>query len=366
MTPDADSACLSQPRAPRADCDWGQLAERLGDLTRAGIPLPDSLRLAAASTNGSRQDEALRTIAGRLDDGVDLPTAVRDSGIPGGETLSAALEAGYRSGDLYSVLQPISEIESVRQELQRRLRGALIYPVVVLALGAWLFAMVLTQTNARFAAVGADFGYPPQETLLTVSKVLVAIPLVVLLVCAADLLISGLSHRIPMQWWGRVRRASNDLRYYGLFSHLAILVDHDVPLPEALDIAGAVAGGGVQRNAMQLADLLRTGQPFTDRNELFRGGPPVVRTFASTLLVTEEAGADGTSHTNSGSLSRRLHDLTGMLAESVSMQLDALEKARLVWVTFLLGLAVLGYALLLFGPLAYSYTNLALDPALLG
>ena len=344
----------------RAHSNWSVLAESIRELSEAGLPLPLTLRTSAAIAKGSRERTALNHMADRLDAGVSLPEAVRDSGLPGVGTIAAALEAGHRTGDLYSVLQPVVYVESIRRSLIKRLRLSLLYPYVVVGVGAVLASTVVVVCKRMFDSYAAQMGYDPTTSMPVVSAVLIAVPIVFLIVGTIEVLRTLRSGRLPFSWCPTVGRADVQLQYYALISHLSILVDRNVPLPEAFEIAGSVAGGQTSAQANEMANSIRSGLSLEKLFTHFRDAPRVVRTLLGSLCCSQESVSGDVG------LSRRLHEAQEMLASSIEAQIGRFDRTRLLVVVGILAIGVMGYALMLFWPLAHAFSQSSLDPALLG
>lgn len=133
-----------------------ELAERLADLTRAGLPLPAGLRAAAEDCSTRRLAGVLRMIAAELDSGAKLDDALGtlDRRLPA--YVQGVVRAGIRSGELPAVLTRLAQADRQSRQLWRELRLALAYPVVLLVMMFALLALVL-YVVPLFEQIFADF-----------------------------------------------------------------------------------------------------------------------------------------------------------------------------------------------------------------
>lgn len=350
----------------RIDHDWPEIAARIGELSEAGLPLPLSLRTAATTATSQATAQSLEHTARRLDQGMALTEAIRDSGLPGGQTLIGSLEAGHRVGDLHHVLEPIVRCEAVERQLRERIRASLIYPTIVVAVGLFLAWSVLRFVVVMFERYAASSGFDSETAMPLVSTSLAAVPILVLAFAIVEVLRAIFSDRVPFAWCGPVKATLDQLRFYRLTSHLAILIDAAVPLPDALEIAGQAAGGHVGEQSSQLATSIRQGRSLDDRLAQLKGAPPVMRALLGSLSLpsTDPASVDAITR-GPLPLSTRLHAASDMLATSMETRLDSLNRTMSFVIAVVLGIGVLGFALALFWPLIHAYTQSAIPTELL-
>lgn len=355
-------------RALRIDADWPLLCQQIGDLSRAGVPLPLALRTSAASAASEPQSRVLQAIADRLDNGIPLPQAVQESGLPNVATIASALEAGHQTSDLYAVLEPLSVAEQRRAELTSRLRQSLVYPYIVIGTGFIFATFILAVAYRWFESVGLDAGYDPRIPGMWICGALVAVPVACVVIATVEVVRSWIQRRVPFSGVGPIRSINQHLSYYAFFSHLGILVDHDVPLPDAVEIAGAASGEPLAAAAVGLANSLRQGKSVEEVVHQLPKAPQLVRTMLSSLAASQSLPSEsrGDSYsTSSNSLGVRLHDLATMLHDVIDARISRFHRFQTVWIALILGIGVLGYALLLFWPMTYAYSQNALDPSVL-
>lgn len=304
------------------------LNDEIAALSRAGVPLDLGLKSLAGDMPG-RLGRVAQIIGQRLEAGESLPQVLADpqaGGIPA--AYAAVVAAGLRVGRLPSALEGIAHALRRHQQLRRSMTLGLVYPLFVVFLTLALFAFWL-QKIAPALLLSADQWnqtvpwISPTVRLLSETAPLWTLGIPLLIVAyggwlwyrSGEALASG--GRSWFGWGpiGRVRR----MRYVGqkaLFADLlGVLLEHGVPLDEALPIAGGAAGDpAIRRGATQLAERVRSGQPATTPIE---GVPPLVSCLltASGDLSPGETlrRAARTYHDDAANRARRLGTTTPLL-----------------------------------------------------
>ncbi len=264
-----------------------ELSAQIAGLARAGLPMAPSLSALAEELPRGRLRRSLRELARDLEAGRALPEAVQsqEDRIP--PHLRGLMLAGIRSGRLGEVLGEFAGFAPVGVELRRRLWLKLAYPVVTLILTLAVFAFAGVFVLPQFQSLFRDFKIPMAPTSLAIIQFAAATaPLwpglasIALAFTAAGLAARwllppatarGMASGIPLV--GGVWRWTALAEFCHL---LAILIDHHLPLPEALRLAGE----GVQHDrlasvARGMAEGVEGGQDLgaaaARRRELPRG-----------------------------------------------------------------------------------------------
>lgn len=111
-----------------------ELAARLSELTRSGMPLGDGLRAVADEQPGTREAAGLRRLAARIDAGEPLDAALREASLAGGVTpgLERLLLLGARHHCLPELLDQSIDASARRAAVRRQLWTAATYPIILL------------------------------------------------------------------------------------------------------------------------------------------------------------------------------------------------------------------------------------------
>ena len=327
--------------------------DELAALVRAGVPLEATLGEMGRDMPG-RLGRATTELAERIERGASLSQAL--AAMPGvfPPIYQTAVEAGVRAGRLPVVLEDLASSARRLSELRRVVSMAALYPFLVLLLAYGLFVLFIAQVVPNLVTA-----FEGHETFLL--RALMAIgrtahiwaPIVpILLLLLAVLWWYQMSRgRAALGWLPIAGRMLRDARVASFSEILALLVDHDVPLGQAVTLAADASGdprmaASAHKIAAEIERGVHLGKSLTDSQQV--GDLPP---FFLWLI--------GTGH--------RKELLVPLLEQSAEMyRRRALRRSD--WIRFYLpllmtlvigGVTVLLYALALFVPL----TDLLQDAA---
>lgn len=250
-----------------------ELIDQVSELAKAGLPLAPGLRAMAAEMGRGRLGMMLGRMADRLETGASLEAALTAEGDRFPAHLRCLIMAGVENGRLPEVLAQLVDQHRDRLELRGRVWTVLAYPTVLLGL---MLALYVFFSIAIVPGVVSVFG-DVERALTTGIQMLVwlagpgmkvVLGLVVLLVVGAVA-----TATLPGPAW--MRRV-----FYGIplvgplwrFSRLAdfsrwmaLLLDHGLPLPVALRVAGEAVQSPEFRTASRLtAERVEAGCPLDE------------------------------------------------------------------------------------------------------
>lgn len=327
------------------------LNEEIAALVRAGIPLEIGL--------GSSRDtpKNLRAITERLrremEQGRTLPDALRSCGAELPPSYLAIVEAGLKSNRLSDALISAAAFARTLLEMQRGLRSSLVYPVLVLGVAYAFFLFMLSDLLPRMVNVLNDARSTPDSVLgglrmlsHTIAYWGPALPVFALLGAIwIGIIPLGASQRPSvllerlrfLPWIGSI---VNDVQSASFCHLLALLVEREVPLPEALEVSGsATADRRLAGECRQIASELRKGLPLKQTLQAARRLPAFTRWM---LSAGQAQGA-------LPSVMATLADVYRLRARS---RLDLFRMSAPMILTLTLGGgAVAAYALLMFLPM---------------
>jgi general secretion pathway protein F len=266
-----------------------ELAARVAELTKAGLPLGAGLRAVADELSSRRLAHVVLTLADRLDAGDDLAAAIDalDSRLP--PYLRGLVLAGLRSGRLPEVLEQYVDLEHSQADLRRRLWSSLLYPFVLLAVLAALVAVARVFVIGGFVSMFHSFNASlPLITewfiasswsmtwgVLAMVAVAALVPLLLAIAPHVDWM-WPVVYKIPMI--GPVLRWSQ-LAQFGRLMEL--LLGQQVPLPDALQLAAdGVRDGNLAAACCNVADEVGNGrvlyESLADRQQFPPSMIPVI------------------------------------------------------------------------------------------
>lgn len=267
------------------------LNDELAALVRCGVPLERGLLALGRDMPGRMGDLAVG-LAERLARGESLPDILRAEPNRFPRLYAAVVAAGWKSGRPAQVLEAMADTGRRLAELRRVVGVAAIYPTVVLLMAYCLFVAVLLKSllviqdaqqrwGASAAANWTEYLTAPGAVLARYWPVL---PLVVLTGLLAWWLRSGRSLLVEparaRRWFGWIPgiRGLLDRSQMAMFADsLALLIDHDVPLGEALVLASEASGGvRLRQAAADLAAAIGRGESLSSAQAESVGLPPMV------------------------------------------------------------------------------------------
>jgi len=247
------------------------LAARLAALAQSGLPLEGGLYALADEIAQPRLARVLFNLATRLERGEKLETAIAAEGSRLPAHLRGLIVAGIRSGRLPIVLDQFAALARRQQDLRRRVLLALAYPAVLLGIMAALMVFCHVVLTGQYARVFKDFGtrLPAITDLYFRFSGVVAWTTLVLTIAAAVFPLAALF--LPLgAWLGRATmlipvlgRIVRDDRHAQFSNLMAILLEEDVPLPEALNLTSiAMQGTVLERQCRAAAAAVEGGMPL--------------------------------------------------------------------------------------------------------
>lgn len=338
------------------------LNDEIVALTRAGMPLERGLLDLSTDLPGRLRGIAA-TLGARMERGESLAEALAGSGDDLPRVYRAVVTAGLRSGRLPVALEGLSTFARGFTEARRSIGLALWYPLFVLLTAYVLMIFLTTTVIPRFLQTFQSMGLPTHASLRGLVVVgetawvwgpLVPIGLLVVGVAwsmsgRSRVLSEGRADRLLrwFPWLGSMMRGFEAASFADL---LALLVEHQVPYPEALVLAGEASGNAaLARSSRELAAGIERGASPAEALAGRTAFPPLLRW----LLATGP---------RQGDLVAALRQMAGRYRGQARHQAD---KIRIFLPTILLfgigATATLLYALALFIPLTALWSGLAGD-----
>ena len=122
----------------------------LATLLHARIPLDRAVDKLAEPRAGGPFGRVLRSVSSNVKSGDTLATALRKSGSVFPPFYTGLVQAGEAAGTLPSVLDDLAKVITESQELRDKVLGSLTYPLIVLALIAVSFVILMAWVVPEF------------------------------------------------------------------------------------------------------------------------------------------------------------------------------------------------------------------------
>ncbi len=264
------------------------LTRQLATLIQAALPLDETLAAVANQTEKPRIKSMLFAIRSRVLEGHSLAVGLADYPKVFPELYRATVDAGEQSGHLDTVLERLADYTESRQEIQGKVRQALIYPAFLSLFAVAIVIFMMTSIVPQVVSVFEDTGQElPGLTLslIAMSDFVVDYGMFMLLVIVAAVIgfqvlltrpafvmkYHMFLFRLPIIQ--RLVRGLNAAMFTRTFS---ILTGSGVTVIEAMKISAKVVANLPMREAiLQATDRVREGTGIKnalDHSKLF---PPM-------------------------------------------------------------------------------------------
>lgn len=307
--------------------DLALLTRQLATLSQAGLPLDDALRTVGSQSEKSSSKQIISAVRAKIIEGFTFSQALGEYPQAFPALYRATVAAGERSGHLDLVLNRLADYTESRYETQRKIQGALIYPIILTVLSLLIVVGLLTYVVPDIVKVFDNQG----QELPFITKVLIfssdflrahLLTLVLVLAGAAWLAKRSLNDAARRQRWhlfllripviGKLIRDSQSARFV---STLAILTRSGVPLVEGLRIAsGVVDNLPMQQAIVAATDRVTEGGRLSYALEQSKLFPPMM---INMIASGESSGELDDMLTRTGEMQERA--LTGSISTMVGL-----------------------------------------------
>ena len=248
---------------------------QLADLLNAGVPLLRALDTLIRAAAHRQLAQVITRVRDAVSEGKALAEAMADHPRVFPPLHAAMIRAGERGGFLEDVLTNLSEYLDRVDDLRSRVRGALIYPMVLTVLGMGALLVVLLWLVPQFRTVFENVPLPaPTQLLFAVSDLLLhQWPLLLGGLLLAVMGIVGLLRSdAGARWWDRWRLkiplAGNLVRTVAITRFcriLGTLLHNGVAILQSLTISKDAAGSTVLAESIEKAtESVRAGEKLAE------------------------------------------------------------------------------------------------------
>lgn len=269
----------------------------------AGLPIVQCLEILAGQTDNAHFGDVLRDIKGSVEGGSTFSDALRKHPKVFDELYCNLVQAGEIGGILDTILNRLAVYNEKSMKLKRQLRGAMVYPSIVLVVFLGVLGILLGWVIPSFKNIFKDLGSPDDMPRLTkivisVSETFITwLPLIVLLLAGAVVggtffykwrpgrrMVHKALLRIPII--GPVVRKIAVARFTRT---LGTLLTSGVTILDAMEIVAKTAGNIVIEEAImyarrKISEGKNMAQPLAEANVF----PPMV---VQMVGVGEQTGA---------------------------------------------------------------------------
>jgi len=276
-------------------------ARSLGNMISAGLPLARSLSVLSRQARNPRLVSIIDGIAGEVREGKALNAALSTYPKVFSSLFVAMIRAGEESGNLAESLRILSDQMNQSYTLKKRLRGAMVYPAVIVTimvlLGILMFFFVVPTLTETFSSLDVELplstrmiigasniltGYPLQ--LFSIVIILIGLGIMFIRSARGKRIADYMFVRIPII--KNIVKEANAARTTRTFS---ALLSSGVEIVRALEITYDVVGNSYFKEVIKESSVaIQKGRPISEVFARFEHlYPPLV---AEMMSVGEETG----------------------------------------------------------------------------
>tara|TARA_B100001093_G_scaffold494162_1_gene537259 strand:+ start:6935 stop:8101 length:1167 start_codon:yes stop_codon:yes gene_type:complete len=145
--------------------------KQMAVMLKSGVPLSQALELLAENTNNKKFGANILDVSKKLGSGEELSTSLGNYPRIFSTMMIGLIEAGETGGILSQVLDRLASLIEANSKIRGQIKGALIYPVLILVLAVTvslgLLIFIVPQFETMFASLGAKL---PALTLFMLSS----------------------------------------------------------------------------------------------------------------------------------------------------------------------------------------------------
>jgi type IV pilus assembly protein PilC len=148
--------------------DLTLFTRQLSILQDAGLPILRSLRVLAEMQKPGRLKNSLLDVCDEIEGGATLSEAMSKSPKAFDRLYCNMIRAGEAGGALEVILRRLSEFMERAQSLKRKVKGAMVYPAVVVSVAVGILCFIMIKIVPQFKKIFDDFGstLPPMTQIL--------------------------------------------------------------------------------------------------------------------------------------------------------------------------------------------------------
>ena len=138
--------------------DLTLFTRQLSILQDAGLPILRSLKILADMQKPGRLKNSLMDVCDEIEGGTTLSEAMAKSPKCFDRLYCNMIRAGEAGGALEVILRRLSEFMERAQSLKRKVKGAMVYPIVVVSVAVGILTFIMLKIVPQFKKIFDDFG----------------------------------------------------------------------------------------------------------------------------------------------------------------------------------------------------------------
>ena len=250
---------------------------QMSTMIDAGLPLVQCLQILAKQQDNSTFKRILTEVQTDVESGTTLADAMRKHPKVFDNLYSNMIEAGELGGILDTILSRLAVFKEKAMALQKKIKGAMTYPAICLAISLVILVVILIFVVPVFDKMFQDFGSAlpaPTQFVVNMSRYFKEN---VIFIIIGVFIVSFIIKKIYNTEKGRLKIDSLLLKAPVLgpllrrvavskFTRtLSTMLQSGVPILEALQVVGRTSGNKViERAVFHVADSIAEGRPIAE------------------------------------------------------------------------------------------------------
>lgn len=252
--------------------DLTSFTRQLSILQDAGMPILRSLKILEEQAKPGRLKNSLMDVCDEIESGATLSEAMAKSPKAFDRLYVNMIKAGEAGGALEVILQRLADFKEASEALRRKVKGAMVYPVVVVMVAVGILTFIMIKIVPTFRQIFEDFDTElpaPTELLVTISNAVAKfwflIPLIPITAYVTVQMIRKFKNgrmgwdMFSLNWpvFGQLIEKNSMARSTRT---LGTLVASGVPILEGLTITRETCGNAVfERLYLKISEAIREG-----------------------------------------------------------------------------------------------------------
>jgi type IV pilus assembly protein PilC len=325
---------------------------QLSTIVNAGLPLLQGLDILAEQTEDVRFAVIMRDIGSAVEGGESFSEALKRHPRVFADLYVSMIRAGEASGNLDNVLLQLADYMEAMEELKRRIKSAMTYPVVAFSMILLIATGLIVWVVPQFAEIFKSFNKAlpaPTQLLIDISEVLRSWKALVVIAAAIGAFVGFRAYRqtangryqtdammLKMPVFGKLLRKVSISRFART---LSTLTRSGVSILAALEIVERTAGNEVFARVVRKAgDSVRGGETLAE---------PLARSHEFPAMVTRMIGVGE----KTGALEQMLAKISDFYDSEVKAAVDGLTSLIEPILILMMGVVVGGIVIALFMPI---------------
>ena len=332
--------------------DIAVFSRQIATMMKSGVPIVQSLEIIGNGQKNPRMKNLIDSVRNDIEGGASIFEAMSKHPVQFDELYRNLVKAGESAGVLETVLDTIATYKENIETLKGKIKKAMFYPMMVMAVAIIVSAIMLVYVVPQFESVFKNFGAElPAFTqlIVTMSRFMVEWWFAVLVGAVGSFIAFFFVYKRSPAFQHFLDKVILKIPVVGAIMHnsaiarfartLAVTFKAGVPLVEALDSVAGATGNSVYENAVyRIRDDVSVGYQVNLAMKQVNLFPHMVVQMAA---IGEEAGA----------LDTMLFKVADFYEQEVNNAVDALASLLEPMIMVIIGVLVGGMVIGMYLPI---------------